>query len=49
MISEAQCRKILADDGQEMTDEEIRKIREFLYKTAEVIFELKEKTDGNKE
>ncbi len=47
MISETKCRKILEDDGQKRTDQEIRDMREFLYKAAEIIFDIKTTVDGD--
>jgi len=50
MISEQECKDVLQKDDNQFTDEEIRRIREFLYNMARVVFEVneKEKSCGKK-
>jgi len=42
MISDKQCRKILEEDGDIYSDEDIRNIKGLLYKMAEIVLETKE-------
>jgi hypothetical protein len=48
MISIAQCRKILNQNGNNYSDEEIKKIRDFLYFIAEIEYENFKKTEFKK-
>lgn len=41
MLSIIECKKVLQRDGSNFTDEEIMKIREFLYKMARIVIETK--------
>ena len=41
MLSIIECKKILQRDGNTFTDEEIMKIREFLYKMSRIVIETK--------
>ncbi len=41
MLTVENCRKILQDNGEEYTEEEIEKIRELLYKKARIVIETK--------
>ena len=43
MLSEQECKKVLEENGNQFTDDEIRRIREFLYNMARVVFEVNEK------
>lgn len=38
-MSDKQCRKILEDEDCDYSDEEIQKIKSFLYKMAEVVID----------
>jgi hypothetical protein len=39
MLTVENCRKILQDNGEDYTEEEVEKIREFLYKMAKIVIE----------
>lgn len=39
MLTVENCRKILQDNGEDYSDEEIEKIREFMYKMARIVVE----------
>jgi len=39
MLTVENCRKILQDNGEDYTEEEVEKIREFLYKAAKIVNE----------
>lgn len=41
MLTVENCRKILQDNGEDYTIEEVEKIREFLYKMSRIIVETK--------
>ncbi|MFK7107984.1 hypothetical protein [Flavobacterium oreochromis] len=52
MIAVEECKKILLDNGDSYTDEEVKLIREFLYKAAKMTLEennSKKLNDGEKE
>ena len=50
MISIEECKKILLDNEESFTEEEIKKIREHLYKASKIALETntisKKKSDG---
>lgn len=39
MLTVENCRKILQDNGEDYTDEEVEKVRDFLYKMAKIVVE----------
>lgn len=41
MFSIKECKKVLCSKGKKYTDEEVEKIREYLYKMARVVSETK--------
>ena len=41
MLTVENCRKILQDNGEDYTKEQVEKIREHLYKMARIIVETK--------
>ena len=43
MLSEQECKEVLEENGNQFTEDEIRRIREFLYNMARVVFEVNEK------
>jgi hypothetical protein len=50
MLSHEKCKKILSKYGVKYTDEEVKKIREFLYKLGEIgfsEFKRKHKNESN--
>jgi hypothetical protein len=47
MLSEQECKEVLEKDGNQFTDEEIRRIREFLYNMARVVFEVNENEENS--
>jgi hypothetical protein len=47
MLSHDKCKKILSKNGVKYTDEEVKKIREFLYKLGEISFAEFKKTHKN--
>jgi len=51
MLSIEKCKKVLIDDVETYTDEEVKMIREYLYKMAEISNQAikKEKNGSNKE
>ncbi len=50
MLTVENCRKILQDNGEDYTTEEVEKIREFLYKMAKIVVEStpKENSENDK-
>tara|TARA_X000000950_G_C13889314_1_gene650185 strand:+ start:1971 stop:2120 length:150 start_codon:yes stop_codon:yes gene_type:complete len=46
MLSVKKCKKILEDNSsKKYTDDEVQQIREFLYKSSEIIIENRNKSD----
>ena len=43
MLSEKECKEVLGKNGNEFTEDEIRRIREFLYNMARIVFEVNDK------
>ena len=37
MLTVEKCKKILQENGEDYTEEEVEKIREFLYKAAKIV------------
>jgi hypothetical protein len=42
MLNDQECKEVLQKNGNQFTDDEIRRIREYLYKMARVVFEVNE-------
>ena len=48
MLTVEKCKKILQENGEEYSDEEIEKIRQFMYKMARILVETKSKENYDK-
>lgn len=45
MITLEKCRTILAEGTEQMTDEELAVVRDFLYQTSKITFEIYKQTE----